>query len=80
MKHKQTYKTEKYLKRKIPIPSERCINSGFLRRIDNDDKDERNEITAKGIYLNVSRRNDDLHQLIEEHSEKFNLSKVDTVA
>ncbi len=33
-----------------------------------------------GIYINVSRRNDDLPQLIEEYSEKFNLSKADTVA
>ena len=37
-------------------------------------------MTAQGIYLNVSRRNDDLPQLIEEYSEKFNLSKADTVA
>ena len=37
-------------------------------------------MTAKGIYINVSRRNDDLPQLIEEYSEKFNLSKADTVA
>ena len=35
---------------------------------------------TKGIYINVSRRNDDLPQLIEEYSEKFNLSKADTVA
>ena len=35
---------------------------------------------TQGIYLNVSRRNDDLPQLIEEYSEKFNLSKADTVA
>ena len=35
---------------------------------------------AQGIYINVSRRNDDLPQLIEEYSEKFNLSKADTVA
>ena len=35
---------------------------------------------SQGIYLNVSRRNDDLPQLIEEYSEKFNLSKADTVA
>ena len=34
----------------------------------------------QGIYLNVSRRNDDLPQLIEEYSEQFNLSKADTVA
>ena len=37
-------------------------------------------MTQQGIYLNVSRRNDDLPQLIEEYSEKFNLSKADTVA
>ena len=34
----------------------------------------------QGIYLNISRRNDDLPQLIEEYSEKFNLSKADTVS
>ena len=34
----------------------------------------------QGTYINVSRRNDDLPQLIEEYSEKFNLSKADTVA
>ena len=33
-----------------------------------------------GIYINVSRRNDDLPEMIEEYSEKFNLSKADTVA
>ena len=37
-------------------------------------------MTAQGIYLNVSRRNDDLPERIEEYSEKFNLSKADTVA
>ena len=37
-------------------------------------------MTAQGIYLNVSRRNDDLPQLIEEYSEQFNLSKADTFA
>ena len=37
-------------------------------------------MTAQGIHINVSRRNDDLPQLIEEYSEKFNLSKADTVA
>ena len=37
-------------------------------------------MTAQGIYLNISRRNDDLPQLIEEYSEQFNLSKADTVA
>ena len=37
-------------------------------------------MTAEGIYINVSRRNDDLPQLIEEYSEQFNLSKADTVA
>ena len=35
---------------------------------------------SKGICLNVSRRNDDLPEMIEEYSEKFNLSKADTVA
>ena len=34
----------------------------------------------QGIYINVSRRNDGLPQLIEEYSEQFNLSKADTVA
>ena len=34
----------------------------------------------QGIYLNVSRGNDDLPEMIEEYSEKFNLSKADTVA
>ena len=37
-------------------------------------------MSIQGIYLNISRRNDDLPQLIEEYSEKFNLSKADTVA
>ena len=37
-------------------------------------------MTAQGIYINVSRRNDDLPQLIEEYTEQFNLSKADTVA
>ncbi|WP_269608951.1 hypothetical protein [Prochlorococcus marinus] len=35
---------------------------------------------AQGIYLNVSSRNDDLPQLIEEYSEQFNLSKANTIA
>ena len=35
---------------------------------------------TQGIYINLSRRNDDLPQLIEEYSEQFNLSKADTVA
>ena len=35
---------------------------------------------AKGVYINVSRRNDELPQLIEEYSEQFNRSKADTVA
>ena len=35
---------------------------------------------TQGIYLNVSRRNDDPPQLIEEYSEQFNLSKADTMA
>ncbi len=29
------------------------------------------------MYLNVSRGNDDLVEIIEEYSEKFNLSKAD---
>ncbi len=37
-------------------------------------------MTAQGIYINVSRRNDDLPEMIEEYSEQFNLSKADTVA
>ena len=37
-------------------------------------------MTAQGIYFNVSRKNDDLPQLIEEYSEQFNLSKADTIA
>ena len=32
---------------------------------------------TQGIFINVSRRNDDLPQLIEEYSEQFNLSKAD---
>ena len=36
-------------------------------------------MTAQGIYLNVSRRNDDLPEMIEEFSEQFNLSKADMV-
>ena len=35
---------------------------------------------TQGIYLNISRRNDDLPEMIEKYSEKFNLSKGDTVA
>ena len=35
---------------------------------------------TQGIYINVSRRNDDLPQLIEDYSQQFNLSKADTVA
>ena len=31
---------------------------------------------TQGIYLNVSRRNDDLPEMIEEYSEKFNLKGV----
>ena len=34
----------------------------------------------QGTYINVSRRNDDLPQLIEEYSAQFNLSKADTVS
>ena len=35
---------------------------------------------TKVIYLNISRRNDDLPEMIEDYSEQFNLSKADTVA
>ena len=35
---------------------------------------------TQGIYINVSRRNSDSPEMIEEYSEKFNLSKADTVA
>ena len=35
---------------------------------------------TQGIYINVSRRNDDLPEMIQEYSEKLNLSKADTVA
>ena len=35
---------------------------------------------TQGIYINVSRRNNDPPQLIEEYSEQFNLSKADTLA
>ena len=35
---------------------------------------------TQGIYINVSPRNDDSPEIIEEYSEKFNLSKADTVA
>ena len=35
---------------------------------------------TQGIYLKVSRRNDDLPQLIEEYSKQFNLSKANTIA
>ena len=35
---------------------------------------------AQGIYINVSRSNDDLPEMIEEYSEKFHLSKADTVS
>ena len=31
-------------------------------------------------FINVSPRNDDLPQLIEDYSQQFNLSKADTVA
>ena len=32
-------------------------------------------MTTQGIFINVSRKNDDLPQLIEEYSEQFNLFK-----
>ena len=35
---------------------------------------------TQGIYLNVSRRNDDLPEMIEEYLEQFNLFKADTVS
>ncbi len=35
---------------------------------------------TQGIYINVSHKNDDLPQSIEEYSVQFNLSKADTVA
>ncbi len=35
---------------------------------------------TQGIFINVARRNDDLPEMIEEYSEKFNLSKADTIA
>ena len=35
---------------------------------------------TQDIYVNVSRRNDDLAQLIEEYSGKLNLSNADTFA
>ena len=35
---------------------------------------------TQGIYFNVSRRNDDFPEFFDEYSEKFNLSKADTVA
>ncbi len=38
------------------------------------------KLMTQGIYLNLLRRNDDLPEIIEEYSEKFNLSKADTVA
>ena len=41
-------------------------------------KDEK--INDTRHYLNLSRRNDDLPEMIEKYSEKFNLSKADKVA
>ena len=40
----------------------------------------RKKITVKGIYINVSRRNGDIPELIDEFSETLNRSKADTVA
>ena len=37
-------------------------------------------MTAKGIYINVSRRNEDIPELIDEFSETLNSSKADTVS
>ena len=34
---------------------------------------------TQGIYLNVSNKIYDLPEMIEKYSEKFKLSKVDTV-
>ena len=36
-------------------------------------------MTAQGIYINVSRRNDDLSEMIEQYSKSLNLSKADMV-
>ena len=35
---------------------------------------------TQGIYINVSRRNDDLPEMIEEYSGKFNPSKYSPYA
>ena len=37
-------------------------------------------MTAQGIYLYISRRNDHLPEMIEQYSKSLNLSKADTVA
>jgi len=34
----------------------------------------------KGIFINVSRRNEDIPELIDEFSETLNRSKADTVS
>ena len=36
-------------------------------------------MTSQSIYLNFSRRNDDLSEMIEQYSKSLNLSKADTV-
>ena len=37
-------------------------------------------MTAKGIYINVFRGNEDIPELIDEFSETLNRSKADTVS
>ena len=37
-------------------------------------------MSPKGIYINVSRRNEDIPELIEEFSDTLNRSKADTVS
>ena len=56
MKHKQTYKTVQIFKKRIPIPSAGCISSGFIKAKNNYDKDEKNQMKEKGIYINLSEK------------------------
>ena len=37
-------------------------------------------MTAKGININISRRNQDIPELIDEFSEALNRSKADTIS
>ncbi len=37
-------------------------------------------MTAKGIFINVSRITEDIHELIDEFSETLNRSQSDTVS